>query len=364
MIHENEMITRRQYISVCFLALLSPLIRQLPQLAPLIAGSAGWLAGLAALPVLILFELMMTRLTKKRAEGEGMADIFLRVFGKPVGSAVLLLYALWMVAYAGFVLVGGAERLLTTAYPRGGRNLFILIMGALGVMASLGRARTLARMANILRPLLLATLLLVIFAAFPYSRLGTLFPVTVQDIPPVFNAGVRTANVLLLVVAFRFLEDRVETSKTGKRALPFLRLFLLLAVLSTLLLAAILANFGAAYTLRHTYPFFAMAGNIRLLGSLERLEVPILALWAFTDFVLLAALLLSAATIFRRVLHSESRLIALFCALGATIAALVCSLTNLDLSLLAETVFPLSGAICIFGLYPLTFLVGLIRKKI
>ena len=69
MIHENEMITRRQYISVCFLALLSPLIRQLPQLAPLIAGSAGWLAGLAALPVLILFELMMTRLTKKRAFG-------------------------------------------------------------------------------------------------------------------------------------------------------------------------------------------------------------------------------------------------------------------------------------------------------
>ena len=364
MTHENEGISRRQYLALCFLALLSPVIRQLPRICPRIAGAAGWLAGLAALPVLALFELMMARLTKKRAEGEGMGEIFLRVYGRAAGTGILLLYALWMVCYAGFVIAGGADRLVTTAYPRGGRNLFILVMGALGLLAVLGRARTLARMANVLYPLLTLTLLLVFAAALPDAKLDSLLPVTPQDALPVLNAGMRTANVFLLVAAFRFLEDRVAPEPPRKRFAAMLRLFALLAVLTTLLLASILANFGAEFTAHQAYPFFAMVRNIRLFGSIERIEVLIIALWVFTDFALIAALLLSAGTVLRLVLHTESRVPGLVCALLAAAGALACSVGNVDLDLLAGTVFPVSGAAIAFGLYPLTFAVGLLRRKI
>lgn len=364
MIHENERISRRQYLSICFLALLSPAIRQLPRVTPRLAGSAAWLAGLASLPVLILFELLMTRLQKKRAEGEGMGDIFLRVYGRHVGSVLLGLYALWMLCYSGFVTAASADRLMTTTYPFGGRLVFVLVMGALGLLAAFSRVRTLARTANLLRPILIITLLAVILISLFDADVRTLLPVTRADIWPVMEAGLRTANVLLLITAFSFLENRVTAESRLERGKRLCRLFTVMALLITLLLAAILANFGPEFTVRQSYPFFAMTRNIRLFGSLERVEALVITMWVLTDFVLIAAMLQSALTILQLVLRRTNRLLPLVCC-GVSVAfALLVQHDSYDLAYLVDRVFPISAACISFGLFPLTLVIGLLRKKV
>jgi len=364
MISDSQRISRRQYLALCFTALLSPLIRQLPRVCPAVAGRAAWLSGLFAIPVLLLFELLMARLTKRRAEGEGMGDIFLRAWGRPAGSAVLLLYALWMLAYGGFVIFGGAERLVTAAYPSGGRNVFILVMGALALLPALGKTRSLCRMANILWPLLLLTVLTVLLFALPDVKIGGLLPVTPQELPSAAEAGVRTANVLLLMGAFRFLEPYLppETPKESFRR--FSRLLTGMALLGSLLLAALLGVFGAEYTAGQAHPFFDMAKNLRLFGILERVEPLIIALWVLTDFLLLSALLQSAGEIFRLVLKTPSPLPRILSVPAVTTAALTVSLGGFPADYLTERFFPLTGAVISFGLYPATLVLGLIRKKI
>lgn len=365
MIHENERISRRQYLSICFLALLSPVIRQLPRVAPRLAGNAAWLSGLASLPILLLYELIMMRLQKKRAEGEGMGEVFLRVYGRGVGSAVLLIYALWMLCYSGFAIAASADRLLTTAYPLGGKFMFIFVMGALGLLAVLSRLRTLARTANLLRPVLLVTLLAVIAISLFDADLTTLLPVTGADFLPVMHSGAIVSNVLLLIVSFSFLENRVTVEGNRRRGLRVVRLFVVMALLITLMLAAVLANFGPEFTARQAHPFFAMTRNIKLFGSFERVEALVITLWVLTDFVLIAAMQQSALTVLRLVLRRECRvLLPILCSAAAVGFALLTEHDSFQLAYLADRVFPLLVACISFGLFPLTLIVGLLRRKL
>ena len=365
MIHENERISRRQYLSICFLALLSPVIRQLPRVAPRLAGSAAWLSGLASLPILLLYARIIRRLHLRRAEGEGMGEVFLRVYGKGVGSAVLSLYALWMLCYSGFVIAASADRLLTTAYPLGGKYMFIFVMGALGLLAVLSRLRTLARSANLLRPVLLATLLAVIGISLFDADLSALLPVTGSDLVPVLQSGAVVSNVLSLILSFSFLENRVTVEDSRARSKRVMRLFCVMSLLITLMLAAVLANFGPEFTARQAHPFFAMTRNIKLFGSFERIEALVISMWVLTDFVMIAAMLQCALTILRLVLRRESRVaLPLLCVAVAVGFALLTEHNSFQLAWLADRVFPLSAACIGFGLFPLTLLVGLLRKKI
>ena len=365
MIPQRERITRRQYLSVCLIATLSPIIRQMPRISAQAAGSAGWLAPLASVPWLIVIELIILRLLKKRGEGEGMGEIFLRIWGKIPGRIILTAYGLWMLAYCGFVIRSGADRLLAIAYPRGGTLVFILVMGALGLMAALGSARTLARTANIFRPILIAAMLLVIFFALLRADLSTLLPVSRLDVKPVLTAGALVANVIFIIISFTFLENRVERDTTRERFKHMGGLLLITVGLVTALLAALLVTFGPEFTIKQAHPFFSMVRNLSLFGSLERIEALVIALWVLTDFVLISGLLLSGVTAFRLVIRRECpRLLPVLCTLLAVGFALVTARDTYDTTFLAHTVFPLTGAVITFGLFPLSWLVGLLRKRI
>ena len=361
----EERITRRQLLSVCAVGLLSPLIRQLPRAAAGAAGSAGWLCGAVCAPVLGLFALLLCRLTKRRAAGAGMGEIFLRVYGRWPGGALLALYALWLLAYAGFVIAAGALRLTTSAYPKGGRLFFVCAAALFGLLAALSRVRTLARAANVLRPPLLTVLAAILLGGLLSGDPGSLLPVTGADALPVLRGGLRASDVALLAAAFSFLLGYVapEAGRTPLREL--LGLGGLLSLLGMLLAAAVLAAFGPAFTLSQEHPFLAMTRNLRLMGTLERIDALVVGLWVAADFVLLAALLLSAREILRLLSGSrKSRLPGVFCAAAAALFALLCGPGSAGVDWLADRFFPISGGIVAFGLWPLTLLVGLLRKRI
>ena len=364
MIASGARVNRRQLMSVCLVGLLSPLVRQLPRIAAE-AGGAGWLCPVAAAPLLGLFALLLRRLTLRRAAGEGAGEAFLRVWGRAAGGAILALYAAWMLAYAGFVIAAGTARLTASAYPKGGRLFFVCAAALFGLFAALGRARTLARAANVLRPFLLLTLTTILLGGLLSGDARTLLPVTRADALPILLGGARTADVLLLPAAFSFLLPGVEP-EAGRRPLrALLRLGVTLALLGALLTAAVLASLGSALTLAQEHPFLAMTRNLRLEGTLERIDALVVGLWVSADFVLLAALLLSA----REILHllfggRNSPLPGALCAAAAALCALLCGGGSALLDRLAERFFPISGAAIVFLLWPLTLLVGLLRKRV
>lgn len=101
----DDRISLRQLLALLFAALLGSGHRVLPSQTAALAGEAGWLSALAALPVLlglcwVLFALL--RPAGRGGAGPGHRDRL----GRGLGKGVLLLYLLWglllLSANAGF----------------------------------------------------------------------------------------------------------------------------------------------------------------------------------------------------------------------------------------------------------------------
>ena len=103
-----------QLFALCTMILLAPLLRLVPSKAADIAGRGAWLTAPAALPLMLLYVLFISRFMMARNEGEGLAELSLRCLGGRAGKGALIVSALWLVLYAGFILRSGADRLITT----------------------------------------------------------------------------------------------------------------------------------------------------------------------------------------------------------------------------------------------------------
>lgn len=356
-------ISRRQLSILLFVSALSPLIRQTPGMAVQSAGGAVWLSALLALAPLPLAGLLLGRLTRKRLPGEGLGGVLLRVFGRFGGTAAVLFYTGWTLFYAGFVLRAGADRFVTAVYPGSRPWLFMAVMAVLCVPACLGRLKTLGRCAEIALPLLALVFLFVFLFCLPGLDAANLAPLsreTVMDAARGTPWLLSTMSVLLLLA---FLSDRTEP---GPLAASFNRPLLALGALAALLCVTVVGTFGASLIAEMHYPFFVMIRCIRIFRLLERVEALVVAQWVVTDFLLLGALLQSAAgnlTLCFPKLDRRRGVVALSCLALACAAGALCAPTAFLLRELSRTLVPIASASAA-GVLVLAFVVGLVRKKI
>ena len=67
-------LTEKQLWTIGSLAVLSPLLRVVPETNLRAAGNAGWLSGLAALPILALYAFLLRAALRTRREGEELEN--------------------------------------------------------------------------------------------------------------------------------------------------------------------------------------------------------------------------------------------------------------------------------------------------
>lgn len=363
MAERTDGISRRQLSILLFVSALSPLIRQTPGLAVRSAGGAVWLSSLLALLPLPLAGWLLGRLLRRRVPGEGLGGVLLRVFGKSGGTAAVLLYTVWTVFYAGFVLRAGADRFVSAVYPGSRAWLFMAVMAALCVPACLGRLKTLGRCAEIALPLLALVFLFVFLFCLPGVDAANLAPVSGETALAAARGTPRLWSTLSVLLLLAFLTDRTEP---GPLAGCFNRVFLSLGALAALLCVTIVGTFGAALAAEMHYPFFVMIRCIRIFRLLERVEALVVAQWVVTDFLLLGALLQAATgnlTLCFPKLDRRREITALSCLALAAVSGAVCAPTSFSLRELSRTLVPLASAAAA-GLLALALIVGAVRKKI
>ena len=295
---DNTRFSQRQLLALGTVAVLSPALRLYPAASVRLAGRGAWLSALCCVPPLLLYAWVYCRFLAARREGEGLAELMLRALGEKPGRAALLLYGLWLLLYAGFVLRTAAERFVVALFPRSGPGLFVVTLGLAALWVSRAAARTLVRTARMLEPLLLGVLALLLLCSLGRVKTDNLLPLTAQDTLPVLFASLPVGEVLLLgLYAPGFLLGGMR-KKDGSYPAPALWLAgmgLLLAALC----AAVLGSFGAEITARLSLPFFTLVRNLVFFRSLERTEALVVALWLFPDFMLAALALFSARACLR-----------------------------------------------------------------
>lgn len=350
-----------QLLALCSVTALTPALRVLPSASAKLAGRGGWLSVLLALPAAALYGLFLWRFSQKRREGESLPELWQRAAGPRVGALLLALCGLWLLLYAGFTLRAGAERLVTTVYPRAERPMFALPLGLLAAVAAAGQARTLARMAKLVLPLMVGIIGLTLLFSLPELRADNLLPLTGRDALPLLRGALPTLDVAALILTLLFFLSEHLTGEGVYRSVA-LRI-LLLGGLMALLVAAVLGSFGHELTASLTRPYFSLVRNLVFFRTLERVEALVVTLWLFADFLLSAALLLIARRCLSPLL-GESRLLAAAC--GAAALALACFLAPdaASYARLSELWIPAANAAVCFLLIPGVYLAGRLRRRL
>lgn len=356
-------ISPRQFLALCFVALFSPVIRQMPYGCVRAAGGTAWLAGAAACLPLCAGVLLLVWLLHRRFPREGLGEMILRGLGRPLGSAALLLLLGCILIQAGYSLRSSAVRLITTVYPESRPVAFLLLLG-LGVLpAAMGRLQPLARMAKVFFPLVLLVVTLLFLLILPKCDWGNLKLPCPGDLKAIGASALPVMSVAGEAVYLLPLLDRTDRGG-GRTGLAVAGCCAGYLALVTLVVVSVLGSFGAELSQLLNNAFFVMVRNISLLETVERVDAVVVGLWVVTDFILTGALLCSAAKLTCLLLGKlDRRLAGAVCTLAAMVISFVIAKDPFSFYVVAyEKIYWVifAGA---FVLVPLCCLIGRLRKR-
>ena len=298
---DQDRVSLRQLLTLTFAALLSPAIRILPGRTAEIAGEGGWLAAVAALPVLLGLCWVLFALLK----GKGLGQTALEVLGPVLGRVVMALYLLWGL----FLLAANARlvalRFLTVSYRNAPLPLFLAALLAITFWPPIKPVRVLARAGEVFYLALAIGLgLSLAMGAFQMDP-GRILPLWGEDLPAIGAAALPVLGLLGYVVFAAFLGDRVIPRPGGRKKAMGWAVGLCLTL--TALQAVCLGNFGPGLSIRMNTPFFMMVKGIGIAGTFQRVESVILALWVLADLALLGLLAAACAAMVRTLLPVQGR---------------------------------------------------------
>lgn len=359
---------RRQLLSLCAVALLSPALRLYPSLSASLAGKAAFLSALLALAPLLLYARMLSALD---CDLPGLSH---RALGKGPGRLALLPVLLWLLLETGFVLRAGAERMVVALFPSCGTGPFIWSMGLVCLLAALGSLDSILRVGRMILPLMLGFLLLILLACLKDLDKSLLLPLGAGDLPAAALGALPVADVLGLGLYLPLLLEKPadQQGRFRSSALWLLGMVLLL----TGLCVGVLGSFGAELSTRLSLPFFTLVRNLIFFQSLERLEALIVSLWIFPDFLLGSALLHAARRCLAFLLEDESllrpaprydlrgrRWLIFLCGVASVLLALIMAPDPERLEFFSHKLLPLCNLILAFAWIPLLYIIDRLRRR-
>lgn len=248
-------------------AVLSPAVGVLPALAARTGGQGGWLAPLAALPVLLLLVGAWGSLARRE--------------GLPAGLTII--YIVWALLLGAARLRLSGQRLQYTAQREANLWFFLLVLAGGAAWLAWGKREAFLRAAAVFgRVLTLALAGAVAFTLFQI-RAGNLFPLWTQDILPALKASVPALGTLCHGVYGAFVwtgEPGGVRARLGGGCL----------LLSALLLS-VQGNLGAELAGALEDPFLTLSKQVGVEGAFQRVESLVSALWLLGDLALLGLLL-------------------------------------------------------------------------
>ncbi len=301
MFQNRDLISSTQFRRLIYPVMLPVAVRTMSSRLADTAGSAGWLAPLAAIPVTLLTVWVTLRLISSRTgRWRGMAEVFCEVLGPVAGRILCLCYLVWLLVLSSYVLRLYGERFLSSIYGHMTLTPFLVILLLVAAWILHGSFAALARVNQIFFLVLTVTLLAVLLLSLEGVELTAVLPVRGRDIVPAGRAAVSVFNVVALSFYTSFLAGSIREREPGslRRLMWCEGGFCLFAALFQFVVTG---NYGAGLAGRIELPLFTLSKQIRLLGAFQRMESITISLWILTDLILLCVVLFACCAILQKV---------------------------------------------------------------
>ena len=361
----NRNISSAQCCCLCFVAMLSPLLRLLPGAVTDWAGAASWVSCLLSLlPVSALFAIYRG-LCRSFPQSCGFDHILTGIFGEIGGKSLLFFWSLWLVFHSGFLLRSGADRFIATIYPSARPPFFIWVTAVVCAVAARGHLKPLSRSAKVFLPLLAGVLGIVIIFSLEDVEPAFLLPVKPNQLGDILSAVPIAAEASgAAIVNIAFLRRYTDTASPGRSFLPWLTAA---ALLNTVLCVVAVGCLGKTYTAALSYPFFVLARDLTVFSGVERIEALVVGLWLLPDFVLITLELILASDNLLLLLQpkkekTRNRVIFLL-AVFAAVTAMVLAPNIQTMQHWSDEIIPTAHLFWSFGMLPLLWLIHKLRRR-
>ena len=359
----NESLTRRQLLAMLFCGALATTIRPLPGNLVMVAGNASWVSAVMAIPVAVAYVFFIGLLFKNRQDGEGLAELIIRILGNAAGKALIIIYTAWLIFFSAVVMRAGSESFASTIYPASRPRIFVILMLMLATIAAIGRVRALARFAELLRPLLLFLFLFVLIFGLKNVNTDNLLPVSILDTVSIVKGTAIYANTVGVMTFLLFMGKYVKPDSGSSKAHAKTIAGAMLII--SFLITEALASLGAELTVKLNNPFFIMVRDLSVLNTVERIEAIVVAFWVLTDYIFISCIMVICSDNLALCLGIPKKAwlpLLLFAALAVLTSAI--APVSFALNIYTNRIVPVIAAGFSFGVLPALLVIGKLRRKI
>lgn len=285
MLADSKKISIRQAAFLFLTIIFTPSVRLIPAYAAQRAKQAAWLAPTVAVVMLILLSLIWQALYRKYKDCSLM-DIYSDITGSFIGKILMAIHLIWIVLLTALYVRYFAIRLVGSIYPNVSMSIFMIsILIVIAYTLRFGLT-TLARLNEIVLPLLAGAFYILIILMLPDIKVEFLTPISYRSILPVFNASIGTMGILAYFSFLFIIGDKINNKEKIKKAGISVSLFLLVALMA--IIAVTLGVFSYSIVQRTQLPFLIAVKQISLFNTLEKIESIVVAFWVISDFVLIS----------------------------------------------------------------------------
>lgn len=361
MLANKDKISLRQTLLLYLTLMFSPSIRFVPTYTAHIAKQASFLMPIIALFSLYIMFLLLDKIIKKYND-KPMTTIIILIIGKTAGKILLTAYALWILIMTALFTRYYAERLVTSVFANTNVSIFIAVMLMIVLIALKSGLTALARMNEIINPIIGIVFFLLVIFLLPQVKLRNLMPVSSIDILPVLKSSPGTISLWGYIFFIFLISDEINNKEKLMKQSLYASLYL--TFYTIVLLIVVIGSLGPSVTEKSPLPFMSAVKLISVFDILEKIESFAVIVWVLSDFVLIATLSYIAlrlmGTIFN--LKDEKPLINIFI-LILYFLALFITVRKFDLERFSSVVANTGDIIFTLIIPPIVLLIGLMKKK-
>lgn len=282
---KTDQLSPRQLYIIYIVAIVSPLVRGLPQWTVAVAGKGAWLTGIFSFLPMLMVVWLWSRLV---GDGVGLAERFQMTLGKGLGKVLATLYMVWVIFLMSLETRLYGQRLLVAGYEGMPLQGYVLIILGLVIWMSRGTLATLGRMAEMFYLVLAVTLVAVLGFSLWNLNPSYVLPIWIGEISNGVKATTVPTGIMLMGVVLPFLWGSVKQHEGNKKQV--IGWLAVVCCLATVIQLAVIGQLGTSVTLGIETPFFQLTRGLAISGAFQRMESIVVALWLLSDFVLLVLL--------------------------------------------------------------------------
>ncbi|MEW6661840.1 MAG: GerAB/ArcD/ProY family transporter [Bacillota bacterium] len=280
---EGGRITARQLIFILVISRLTVPTTSLPVLVSPPANQDVWLAGLlSVIPTMVMAAPAV--LLALRFPGLTIIQCC-RLFMGKAGLVIGLLYIWFFLHNAAISLRLSGECMTSVYMPETPLVVFLLGVAVICVSAVRNGLEVMARLADMLCPMVVGGIILVIGLVLKEADVQALQPVLEDGLGPVFHGAFTTSPRLVEVLILSMVAPYLNDPKPRRIIWIMAWTLGILTIMFVAIILAVIMVFGASQAQNYTFPFLSLNRIVSIADIIERIDAIHLVMWVPGIFI-------------------------------------------------------------------------------